>query len=427
MYLKSSAVISIFLLALSLTILWLIRLEQTTLPRSTVDQPVSIEGVVENDPKQFYDQRTFQVNGLKVIGTPQRELRYGDYVHIEGVLTIEGSIKQAHILILKHNRGNPLLAVLSQVRRTLLPIPRQFLPSREAALISGLVLGEKTNGDKGYIEALRKTGTLHIIVVSGANLTMVAGFFLQLKGVIGLKPAIASSIAVVWLYALLTGGQAPVMRAAIMVSLAFMAKLFGRQQWQLYSLLAAAVVMLLINPKLLVEISFQLSFAATLGIILFAQQFYNYLDNFTFKLGKQTRHLPFSIAENLSTTLAAQLLVIPLILYHFQEISLLSPIVNVLVLPVVFYLTLFGALLLVFGYFSTQLGTIISWFILLPANYFSTVILLFAKFPFISMKLAGFNAIFVGAYYFYVLITRILLQPRGNIRQEEPQFATINP
>lgn len=416
---------SIGLLSISVVLIWLIRFKQTSLDPPATEQPVSIRGVIEDEPRPFYDSLSFHIDGLRITGKAQKRLTYGDYIQVEGVLHPDGTVKQGKVIVLEKNQGNSLIALLGNIRRSLLPIPQQFLPPREAALISGLVLGEKSKGDKEYIEALRKTGTLHIIVVSGANLTMVAGFFLQLKRYIGIRPAIAASILVVWFYALLTGGQAPVIRAAIMVSLAFSAKILGRQQWQLYSLLLAGTLMLLLKPMLYTEISFQLSFAATLGIILFAQRFYNYFANAKIVFGKRVKHLPFSLAENLSTTLAAQLLVIPLILYHFHEISLLSPLVNILVLPVVFYLTILGAILLFVGYFSHVLGTLIGLQILLPATYFSSVVLLFAKIPFVSTKLFGFDGFFVAIYYLYIFASLTLFTKMPRSKQEKPQFATI--
>lgn len=418
--------ISIVLLLVSVVILWYLRFQQTSLIPPIVDRPIRIVGVIENEPKPFYDNRTFQIDGLSITGKSANRLTYGDYVQVDGVLTTEGAVKQARVTVIEKNRGNKFMGQLSVLRKSLLPVSRQFLPPREAALINGLVLGEKSQGDKAYTEALRKTGTLHIIVVSGANLTMVAGFILQLRGILGLKLAITCSIVVVWLYALLTGAQPPVIRAAIMVSLTFLAQLAGRQQWQLYSLFFAATCMLVIKPQLISEISFQLSFAATLGIILFSQRFYVYFADVKFSFGKQLRHLPFSVAENLSTTLAAQLLVVPLILYHFHEISLLSPLVNVLVLPVVFYLTLLGVLLLFVGYFSSFLGTAVSWLILLPASYFSNVILMFARIPFVSTQLLGFNSFFVGSYYLYIVLAHIVLNKAAKPRQEIAQFATID-
>ena len=116
---------------------------------------------------------------------------------------------------------------------------------------------------KDFEEALRNTGTIHLVVVSGYNIMIVGGFFLLLAGFIKRKYAITLSISAIVIYTLLTGAQAPTVRAAIMGGLAFSATFLGRQNLPFYTLLLAAFIMLIINHSTFSDIAFQLSFLAT--------------------------------------------------------------------------------------------------------------------------------------------------------------------
>src|SRR3989344_5296412 len=116
--------------------------------------------------------------------------------------------------------------------------------------------------------ALRDTSTLHIVVASGQNLSMVAGFFLSLAGLIKRKHAIVLSLLAVTGYTLLTGAQVPILRAAIMFSLASLATLSGRLKEGWWVLIVTAALMLLLNPEWVYDLSFQLSFLATFGVVV---------------------------------------------------------------------------------------------------------------------------------------------------------------
>lgn len=412
-------------LALLLLAAWSVRFCQTYKPKPSSEHFVIIRGIIADNPKPYYDSKSFHVNGILVTAKLPSDTDYGDYVTIAGVQTKQGSIVNGRVELLVPGNGNVIIDKLNQLKSALLPIPFRFLPHRQASLVSGLVLGEKRNGDRLFLDDLRKTGTIHIIVVSGANLSMVAAVFFRSKRLFGLKGSIALSFGIVWFYALLSGAQPPVIRAAIMVSLAYFARIFGRQTWDLYALCIAGAIMLLLNPQLILDISFQLSFAATLGIIVFTKPLTLFFREGRLPIvGPLLKKAPAILVDNLVTTLAAQILVTPIILYHFNQLSLLSPIVNMLVLPVVPYLTIVGGLLLFVGYFSDTLGSIVSYFFLLPATYFSKVIELFAKVPFISISLFGFSLYYVAAYYLYIIVIATL--PKARCKASATmKFATI--
>lgn len=369
-------------------------------------QPVAgqiqtLRGIVGKKPSQDGETIRLVVAGKTVYGKAKEAIAVGDTVIIKGELSAAGNIVKASVEKTTPRTHEDVISRVLQLKQSLLPIPSTYLPEREAALVSGMVLGEKA-GDQQFLAALRKTGTIHILVVSGANLSMVAGFLLGFKSVLGRNKTLLMAIGVVWFYALFTGFEPPVIRAAIMITVTFLAQLVGRQAWDLYALFLAASAMLFLDTELVTDISFQLSFSATLGIILFAKPLQSVIK---FWLDKaHINKVPFSMDENLGATLAAQLLVDPLILYHFNQLSLISPLVNILVLPIVFYVTVMGSLLLVLGLLSPLLGQFIALFILLPASYFTWVTTFFAKIPYASLYIPNVSLGFTIAYYFVLAV-----------------------
>src|SRR3990167_6840304 len=133
-----------------------------------------------------------------------------------------------------------------------------FLPQPQAALLAGILLGEKSSLDKDFSNALRRTSTIHIVVVSGQNLTLLIGALMAFVTVLGRKKTIIISLIIILIYSLLTGMQIPVLRAAIMVSIALLAQLFGREAESTWVLLITGLLMLIYQPNWLLSISFQL-------------------------------------------------------------------------------------------------------------------------------------------------------------------------
>lgn len=243
------------------------------------------------------------------------------------------------------------LDLFPEVRRNLDQRISQLLPSPQAELLSGVLLGQNKSLPASLKLALRDTSTLHIVVASGQNLSMVAGFFLSLAGLIKRKHAITLSLLAVSLYTLLTGVQVPVLRAAIMFSMASLAQAFGRQKEGWWVLVITAALMLLINPKWTLDLSFQLSFLATFGVVVVSPVLLPVL-----------RKLPI-IGQDLAVTIGAQLMVAPVIAANFHQISLVSMVTNVLILWTVPFLMILGSLMMIFSFLSVFTLSLLTFFI----------------------------------------------------------------
>ncbi len=213
----------------------------------------------------------------------------------------------------------------------------RIFPEPQSALLSGILLGVESGIPETLKEDFRRTGTSHIVAISGFNITIIAGVFLQvLRRLFGERWARPLAISAVALYAILAGADAAVVRAAIMGGLVIFANGLGRPTAGLSALMFAAGVMTLINPGTLWDVGFQLSSAATLGLILYAEPFTNATVRLVSRLiNRETAGRVVGVLSEFTIlTFAAQLTTLPLIVFYFHQISLVSFLANLVVLPV---------------------------------------------------------------------------------------------
>lgn len=271
-----------------------------------------------------------------------------------------------------------------------------LLPSPQAQLLSGILLGSKKDLPGDFKVALRDTSTLHIVVVSGQNLTMLAGLFMALVGIVSRRTAILTSFVAVIFYTFLTGAQVPVLRAALMFTLASTATIFGRQRDGLWALIISAGLMLLINPDWLTDLSFQLSFLATFGVVVAAPIILPFF-----------RFLPSFVSQDLAITLSAQALVTPIIAQSFHQFSLVGVITNVLIGWSVPFIMIFGTMMLIFSYVSLAIAQWLSVFPNILLTYFIYIVEFFASLPF-AWEYVGQQSWFVWVGY-YLIVASILI------------------
>ncbi len=291
----------------------------------------------------------------------------------------------------KTSLKQPDSGVFLQLREDLDKQINQYLPTPQSELLSGILLGNKKDLPAELKLNLRDTSTLHIVVVSGQNLTMVAGLFLGLAGILKRKTAILISILAVLFYTFLTGAQIPVVRAAIMAILAFSAQLFGRQRDGVWLLLVTGGVMLLFQPQMLLDLSFQLSFLATFGVIVLAPI-----------LASKLGFLPSFLKIDLAVTVGAQLMVLPVLSQNFHQLSLVSVFANLLVGWVVPIIMILGSLMLAGGLVAGLVGTLISFLVNALLTYFIYIVEFFAQLPF-SWEYIGEQSILVWIGYYCLL------------------------
>lgn len=197
----------------------------------------------------------------------------------------------------------------------------RILPETQAGLLSGIVLGSKQVLPEEFKEALINTSTIHIVVASGQNLTILSGLIIGFASIMGRKRAVLASIFTNLFYAVLTGFQIPIIRAAVMNIFASSGQLFGREVSAFFTLLVSALIMLCFEPLWLFSASFQLSFLATFAVMEYAPV-----------VEPKFRWMPDILRQDIVVSTSAFLFTLPIIYETFGRVSITGVVVNALVL-----------------------------------------------------------------------------------------------
>jgi competence protein ComEC len=261
------------------------------------------------------------------------DFSYKDYLARQGVHSL---LDFGRITLLNQGHGDPFHRIVYALKARLQETIARLLPEPSASLLTGILLGIETGIPDDLLEDFNATSTTHIIAISGFNIAIVAGAIgLLTRRFLGVYKAAVVSICAIAIYTVLVGADAAVVRAAIMGSLTLLAIIAGRQTYALASLAAAALLMTLWHPLLLWDVGFELSFAATLGLVLLVRPWEEGVRALLSRWVAEERaaSLVRLLSEPLFVTMAAQLAVWPITLYYFRRFSLVSPLTNFLVIP----------------------------------------------------------------------------------------------
>src|SRR3990167_93664 len=250
-----------------------------------------------------------------------------------------------------------------------------YLPEPHASLLNGMIFGADLKTSKVFYEQLKVVGLLHLVVLSGMNITLLSSIIVAVFSSLGKYLSSLLTILAIFIFIVFVGPEAPIIRAGFMGILTLVAFITGRKNFVFFSLFLSLVFIFLFFRHWLTSISLQLSYAATTGIILFGQTKEINADGWI----KKIFH---SIYKEFKLSLSAQIFTVPIIFIYFKQVSLISPLVNVLVAPLV-------APIMVFGFLTAFLGKINFLLGLIPAcicygllSYIVFVVNTLAKIPF---------------------------------------------
>ena len=291
---------------------------------------------------------------VQVLVAPGEDWHYGDMVMARGKLTtptetaefsyreylarqgVYAQMTYPALSLIRSRVGNAVMRWIFALRERAVGLLERFYPSPEAELLSGILLGVDERIPGSLQAAFNATGTAHIIAISGFNIAILAGLFFRLFSRLGGRWwGLAGTIVTLALYTLLAGASPSVVRAAIMGSLSLLGQQIGRRQAGLNTLAGTAMGMCLFDPNLLWDASFQLSFAATLGLILYAEPLERGFRSLLARRLSPTwvNRLSGPVTAYVLFTLAAQVTSFVIVAYHFHRFSLVSLLANPLVLP----------------------------------------------------------------------------------------------
>ncbi len=323
---------------------------------------------------------------------------YKRYALFQGI-TYQVYLQKDDFLVLPSVEKKPVASFLLTVRHKVLAILKENIKGeKETGLAEALLIGYKDDLDKNLVQSYTNTGVVHIIAISGLHLGLIYWLLVVLlkplvikKSTRWLQPIII--ITGLWFFALLTGAQPSILRSAVMFTCIVLAQSISRKS-SIYNTLAfSAFILLCYNPFWLWDVGFQLSYAAVLSIVIFFRPVYNllYVKN----------KLLDAIWKMNAVTIAAQLLTLPLSIYHFHQFPLHFLLTNFVAVPLS-SLILLGEILLCAIYFiplaAAFLGKILTWFI----YWMNTFIEQTDKLPWFLLQ--GLQISIVQAALLYVFI-----------------------
>lgn len=378
--------------------------------------------------------RPLEVSGKVLVQVPPGEdWAYGDQLQITGELQVPydnpdfsyqeylarqgiGSLlSYAGVTSLGSGYGNPIRAALYTLREKGFVTLHELFPSPESDLLAGILLGRDQGLSPQLEEAFQRTGTTHIIAISGFNIAILAGLFAGIATrLLGRKWGAIAALLGISGYTVLVGADAAVVRAAIMGAAGVFGGMFGRRQNGLNSLGMASLFMMLLDPNMPWDVGFQLSVAATLGLVLYAQPveewFLGVMSNRMEE--EKAQRLIGPISEFFLFTIIAQMMTLPIMAYHFGGVSWIALIANPLILPVQSLVMILGGLAMLGGMLLPGLGRLLAVLAAPFVTYTIRMVTLLARLPGGDLTLPKFNAIWLIVFYGLLFFLTLFPKPQ---------------
>jgi competence protein ComEC len=360
-----------------------------------------------------------EINGQLSIPKGRRNPGGFDYKNFLAKSGISATIfaSKDNIKVYEGIKQNVFINVGSNIRNGIINVINKSLPTDQAGLLNGMLIGYKAGLSKEVQGNFSDSGLSHIMAVSGMNVAFIVMPLVFLFKKFYIKQKIANSIIIVLLilFVFIAGFSPSVVRAVIMGIVILIGQMIRRESDVITSMSLAAIILLIYNPYTFFDIGFQLSFAATFSLVLFYKNIKGML-NF--------KYIPGFLADLLAVTLAAQIGVYPLIIYYFNKISVISVISNIIVVPMVEAITIIGFIMAAVG----QVNIVFSQLIGYINCSFLTFILFISKniinLPFAVIKVTTPSGGLVFSYYIVVLYF-LWLKPKYKLKVRKKYYAAV--
>ena len=323
---------------------------------------------------------------------------YGRYLSVSGIYSLceRAVVSPTSGPLSWRERGIRFIFSFKQILADRL---NQVVSEPEASVLQAMLLGDRGGLEPEWLEKFSRLGLTHIVAISGSHISIISAVLMSLLLGLGLwrRQALGLVIVVIVVYVFIIGAPASAVRSAVMGVIFLLAQNFGRLSNTRNLLVFTAAVMCLANPvSLLADVGFQLSFAAVLGLI--------YLFPILKKFFTAWPEL-WQIKEMLLLTFSAQIFTLPLIAFYFQKFSLIFFLANILILPVIPFLTIWGLLNLLVAAVSVTLGQALGWVSWLITAYWLTVT------AGLSVYAGGFNLMWFNLWWVggsYVMLAAVI-------------------
>ena len=312
---------------------------------------------------------------------------YADYLGRQGVFSI---MRNAAVEVVDSGHGDPLLTMLIELKGIVRRSIASALPEPQAGLLTGILLGDERGISPELAGDFARVGASHVVAISGFNMVIVSGIVIRVLSSVfrGNKTVVTlNALSVVAIYTLFVGVSPGILRAALMSSLLVIGSQLNRKTYVPTSLAFAALLLSFFDPNVLLDIGFQLSFFAVLGLGLFADplsyRFRLLLERFLSPAAASVFHS--FLNEPLIVSIAAQISTLPLVILYFGRLSLVALPVNLLIVPVQSAVLLLGMAAVVVDTFVPVLGTLLYWAELVFLSWTIAVVRGFAQLQFAEL------------------------------------------
>ena len=416
-------------------------------------ESVIITGMITEDPEQADSSLSFKfaadsveisheirkVSGLALVRTNMfTKYKYGDVLKISGKLATpqdRGSfdykgylasretysiMNYPQIELLERGGGSKILSWIFTCRNALSGTINAALPEPQASLAQGIFLGKTGTIPAQLRDSFARTGTSHILAISGMNLTIIIGILLSLGGrALGKRwgAYVWLSLLIIWFYTVFSGLKPPVIRAAGMGSMFLLAELLGRQKTAITAITFTAAVMIGISPAILGDAGFQLSFLSMCGLIFIHPRLRHIFiqDNAARATFNFLRKAAYAIFDAFLVTLSALLATLPVLAFHFGIISILGLPATVFILPALPGIILLTAIMSMAGLFLPPLASAIGWLDWLAISYYIMIVKVFSLLPLASAEVGRIDFWQIAVYYMLLAVSLCSIDHRQNI------------
>jgi len=391
---------------------------------NVVGKEVMLEGMISDDPDIRIKNQHLNIIlkgedvNILVLICREKEVSYGDEVKVSGVLeepenfvTNTGKefnykrylankdiyyiIKNADIEIISKGNGSKIKSLLYKIKNSFIKNINNVIPMPESDLANGLILGARGGFDTDTQQEFIETGTIHIIALSGYNVSIVANNVMKVFGLIfSTTISIVLGFIVIIFFIIMTGASATAIRAGIMASIMLLGRMTNRKYLAGRALVTAGLLMVAYDPRVLVDMSFQLSFIATGGVLYLTPKVINWF-----------RFLPlrYGIREMVASTVAATISVLPILLYLTGVLSLVSLPTNFLILLIIPTVMLFIFITGIIGFIFPLLSILFGYISYIILLYMLSVIHFFGSLSFASITIQSFPLSLAILIYIFLL------------------------
>jgi len=385
-----------------------------------IGQEIEFTGIISDDPdirlnNQHLNIEIKKLNANVLVFTDrENKFNYGDEVSVSGILeepenfiTSAGKefnyqrylanqniyfiVKNAEVKTLSCGHGNFLKTFLFRIKNAFIKSISQIIPIPESDLASGLILGIKGGFDDDLKQEFIDTGTIHIVALSGYNVSIIVESIIKiLNKVLSLTISSLAGILVIILFVIMTGASATAVRAGIMATIMLLGRITGRPYMAGRALIITALLMIAYDPRIFTDMSFELSFLATAGVLFV-----------TPKVMKWFRFVPmrFGMREIFASTTSATIAVLPMLLYLTGNLSFVSFPANILILPFIPLAMLFSFITGILNFISSILAIPVGYVSYLILHYILTIIHEFSLLSFAGISVINFPLIITIIIY----------------------------